>query len=53
MLVGPNSHLEACDISNNTFIGMGTSVRNGAKINSNSVIAAGAVIPEGVEVKSN
>lgn len=32
---------------------MGSSVRSGAKINSNTVIAAGAVIPEGVEVKSN
>lgn len=32
---------------------MGTSVRSGVKINSNSVIAAGAVLPEGTEIKSN
>jgi gamma-carbonic anhydrase len=46
VLIGPNSSLENCFINNNAFIGMGSSIRKGAKINSNTVLAAGAVVHE-------
>lgn len=32
VLVGPNSLLENCEIENKCFIGMGSTIRKGAKI---------------------
>jgi carbonic anhydrase/acetyltransferase-like protein (isoleucine patch superfamily) len=50
VLVGPNSVLESVTLENNSFVGMGASVRKGAKIESYGLVAAGAVIPEDTTV---
>jgi carbonic anhydrase/acetyltransferase-like protein (isoleucine patch superfamily) len=50
--IGPNTVLESCNIQNHGFVGMGASVRNGAKVESYGVVAAGGVIPENATVGS-
>ena len=52
VLIGPNSTLESVTLEYNSFIGMGASVRNGAKVESYGVVAAGAVISENITVPS-
>jgi carbonic anhydrase/acetyltransferase-like protein (isoleucine patch superfamily) len=40
-------------IGNNSLIGMGATVLNGAKIGNNCLIGANALIPEGKEIPDN
>ena len=50
--VGPNVTLDACTLEDNSFVGMGSTVSRGAKIESYGVVSAGAVVQEGVTVPS-
>lgn len=47
--VGHNAILHACDIEDNVLIGMGAIVMDGARVRKNSVVAAGALVPQGKE----
>lgn len=53
VLVGPNAHLESCHLENNSFVGMGSTVRRGAKVESKAIVAAGAVVEENTVVPAN
>lgn len=53
VVVAPNSFLEGCQIEDGAFIGMGSTVREGAKIEKWGVVAAGAVVGEKQVVPSN
>lgn len=48
--IGHSAIVHACDVGNETLIGMGAKVLTDAVIGSRCIIAAGAVIPEGVEI---
>jgi len=50
--VGPNCTLESCTIESNSFIGMGASLREGVKVESYGVVAAGSVVPENTTIPS-
>lgn len=47
--VGHNAILHACTIEDNVLIGMGAIVMDGARIRKNSVVAAGALVPQNKE----
>jgi len=51
--VGHGAILHACEIGDNSLIGMGAIVLSGAKIGKNCIIGAGALIPEGKEIADN
>ena len=51
--VGHNAILHACNIGDNTLIGMGAIVLSRAKIGKNCVIGAGALVLEGAEIPDN
>lgn len=53
VVVAPNSFLEGCQIEDGAFIGMGSTVREGAKVEKWGVVAAGAVVGEKQVVPSN
>ncbi len=44
--VGPNSSLDSCELESFSHVGMGSTVKAGAKVEGFGVVAAGAVIPE-------
>lgn len=44
--VGHSAILHCCEIGDNTTVGMGAIVLNGAKIGKNSLVAAGALVPQ-------
>ncbi len=48
--VGHMAMLHGCTIEDDTLIGIGAIVLNGAKIGKGSVIAASALIPEGMQI---
>lgn len=48
--VGHNAVIHSCDIGDNTLIGMGAIVLDGAKIGKNCIIGAGALVRGGMEV---
>ena len=48
--IGHKAMLHACTIGDNSLIGMGATVLNGAKIGKNCLIGAGALITEGKEI---
>ncbi|NNG39517.1 gamma carbonic anhydrase family protein [Flexivirga sp. ID2601S] len=48
--VGHNATLHGCTIEDDVLVGMGARVLNRATIGAGSLIAAGAVIPEGMQV---
>lgn len=48
--VGHGSILHGCTIEDNTLIGMGAIVLNGAKIGRDCLIGAGALVPQGMVV---
>ena len=48
--VGHMAMLHGCTIEEDTLIGIGAIVLNGAKIGKGSVIAASALIPEGMQI---
>jgi carbonic anhydrase/acetyltransferase-like protein (isoleucine patch superfamily) len=50
--IGHNAIVHGCTIEDNVLIGMGAIVMDNARIGSNSIIAAGAVILEGTDVPS-
>lgn len=47
--VGHNAILHACEIEDNVLIGMGAIVMDGSRIRRNSVVAAGALVPQNKE----
>ena len=47
--VGHNAVLHACDIDSDVLVGMGAIVMDGAHIKPHSVVAAGALVPQGKE----
>jgi carbonic anhydrase/acetyltransferase-like protein (isoleucine patch superfamily) len=48
--IGHSAILHGCRVGPRCLIGMGAKLLNGAHIGEDSVIAAGAVVPEGMEV---
>jgi len=48
--VGHNCILHGCTIEDDTLIGMGTTILNGAKIGAGAVIGAGSLVVQGMEV---
>ena len=50
--VGHRVILHACEVEDDSLIGMGAVLLNGVRIGTGSVVAAGAVIPEGMVVPS-
>ena len=50
VVVGHRVILHGCTVEDDCLIGMGSVVLNGAKIGARSLVAAGAVVPEAMEV---
>lgn len=48
--IGHNAVIHSCEIGDNTLIGMGAVVLDGAKIGKNCIIGAGALVRGGMEV---
>lgn len=48
--LGHGCVIHACEIGDNSLIGMNAVVLNGAKIGNNCIIGAGAVVPEGMVI---
>ena len=48
-VVGHKAILHGCEIEDGCLIGMGATVLTGAKIGESSIVAAGALVPEGKE----
>jgi carbonic anhydrase/acetyltransferase-like protein (isoleucine patch superfamily) len=48
--IGHNATLHGCTVEDLVLIGMGAIVLNGARVGRHSIIAAGAVLPEGQQV---
>jgi carbonic anhydrase/acetyltransferase-like protein (isoleucine patch superfamily) len=48
-----SARAQTCTIGDNTLIGMGATVLNGAKIGKNCLIGANALITEGKEIPDN
>ncbi len=48
--IGHNAIVHGCTIDDNVLIGMGSIVMDDCHIGSNSIIAAGAVLPKGTQV---
>jgi len=51
--IGHNATVHGCTIEDNVLIGIGATVLNGAAIGANSIIAAGALIPERTIIPPN
>ena len=49
--IGHNAIVHGCKIEDNVLIGMGSIVMDHCLVGSNSIIAAGAVLPQGTEVE--
>ena len=49
-VVGHNAHLEGCTVGNRCLVGSMSVVLNRVHVRANSVVGAGAVVPEGLEV---
>lgn len=49
--VGHNATLHGCVIGHRCLIGMGTILLNGARVGDDSIVAAGALLPEGTVVE--
>jgi carbonic anhydrase/acetyltransferase-like protein (isoleucine patch superfamily) len=48
--VGHSVTLHGCTVEDDTLIGIGAIVLNGARIGKGSVVAAGSLVPEGMQV---
>lgn len=48
--VGHNAVLHGCVVEDDVLVGMGSTVLNGARIGSHSIVAAGALVPQGMSV---
>lgn len=51
--IGHNAVVHGCEIGNNTLIGMGAIILDGAIIGENCIIGAGSLITEGAVIPSN
>lgn len=51
--VGHRAIVHGCTIEDRVLIGMGAIVMNGAVIGHDSIVAVGAVVPEGMQVPAN
>lgn len=51
--IGHGAIVHSCTIDDNSLIGMGAIILNGAKIGKNCIIAAGALIPQNKEIPDN
>jgi carbonic anhydrase/acetyltransferase-like protein (isoleucine patch superfamily) len=50
--IGHNSIIHGCKISNNTLIGMGSTILNGAEIGEYTIIGAGSLVTQGKKIPS-
>jgi carbonic anhydrase/acetyltransferase-like protein (isoleucine patch superfamily) len=50
--IGHNSIIHGCTISNNTLIGMGSTILNGAEIGEYTIIGAGSLVTKGKKIPS-
>jgi carbonic anhydrase/acetyltransferase-like protein (isoleucine patch superfamily) len=50
--IGHNSIIHGCKISNNTLIGMGSTILNGAEIGEYTIIGAGSLVTKGKKIPS-
>lgn len=50
--IGHNCIIHGCKISNNTLIGMGSTILNGAEIGEYSIIGAGSLVTQGKKIPS-
>ena len=51
--IGHNVILHGCTISDNTLIGMGSTILNGTRVGRNCLVGANALLPEGREIADN
>jgi carbonic anhydrase/acetyltransferase-like protein (isoleucine patch superfamily) len=51
--IGHNATVHGCTLEDNVLIGIGATVLNGAHIGANTIIAAGALIPERTRIPPN
>ncbi|MGK0467231.1 gamma carbonic anhydrase family protein [Clostridium sp.] len=50
--IGHNAIIHGCKISNNTLIGMGSTILNGAEIGEYTIIGAGSLVTKGKKIPS-
>ena len=50
--IGHNCIIHGCKISNNTLIGMGSTILNGAEIGEYTIIGAGSLVTQGKKIPS-
>ena len=48
--IGHNATVHGCTLEDRVIVGMGASVMNGARVGSDSIVAAGTLVPEGVTI---
>ena len=48
--IGHGAMVHGCTIEDRVLIGMGAILLNGARVGSDSIVAAGSLLPEGVEI---
>lgn len=48
--IGHNATVHGCTLEDEVLVGMGATILNGARIGTQSIIAAGALIPEGMQI---
>jgi carbonic anhydrase/acetyltransferase-like protein (isoleucine patch superfamily) len=49
-VVGHNAHLEGCTIEDRVLIGSGSTLLHNVVVRSEAVVAAGALVPDGIEI---
>ena len=48
--IGHNATVHGCTLEDDVLVGMGATILNGARIGAESIVAAGALVPEGMQV---
>lgn len=48
--IGHNATVHGCTLEDRVIVGMGAIVMNGARVGSDSIVAAGTLVPEGVTI---
>ena len=48
--IGHNATVHGCTLEDDVLVGMGATILNGARIGRESIVAAGALVPEGMQV---
>ena len=51
--VGHGAIIHGCEIGDNTLVGMGAIIMNGAKIGKNCIVAAGALVTQNAQIPDN